>query len=147
MENNQKQIIWEDIERKDGFYISKDLSGIAAQTAANYGVFFTAYHPCEILAVVENHMNAGSDAGTVTVGLEILNDGDLLDAGDSVLVSDFNLKSAGAYYSMKRGVDLSSTRQLKIGDRLALKDTGTLTDVQGVIITVYMKYLGRGHYR
>ena len=136
---------FENIENKDGFYVTETV--ISGATAANYGVIFTAIHPCEVMAVSESHTTAGSDAGSVTLNVERLEPGEALNSGDTLLATAFNLKSTINTPVTYSGGELTiSARQLKPGDRLALKDTGTLTAVAGVQVTVYLKRLGKGGY-
>lgn len=144
---DQGLIAIDSIENKDGFYISTKVTDTMAATAANYGVFYTAFRPCEILWVAETHKTAGTDVGAVTLNLEILDSAEALDAGDTVLSTAFDLKSTADTPVMKSGTDLSSSRQMKEGQRLALKDSGALTSVADVVVTVYFKQLGKGHYR
>lgn len=144
---DQGLIAIDSIENKDGFFITTKVVNTDAATAANYGVFFTAFRPCEILWVAETHKTAGTDGGAVTLNLEILDSAEALDAGDEVLTTAFSLKSTADTPVIYSGQDLNSTRQMKEGQRLALKDAGTLTSVNDVVITVYLKQLGKGHYR
>lgn len=140
---------WEDIQNKDGFYITVSLPGTQPQTAANYGVFFTAYRACEVMEVSEVHEVAGNDAGAVTLDIEKLTGTTALDSGVSILASTFNLKSTARTITrdtIKTGIALSVNRQLKPFDRLALKDVGTLATLQGVQVTLYLKFLSRGSY-
>lgn len=138
---------WEDIQNKDGFYITASLPGVLSQTTGYYGAFFTAYMPCEILQVTEVHTVAGNDAGAVTLDIEKLTGTTALGSGVSVLASTFNLKSTANTVVRKMGRDLSVNRQILPGDRIALKDAGTLTTLEGVQVTLYLKFLGRGTYR
>lgn len=135
----------EQIENKDGFYITVNLAGTQPQTAGNYGAFFTAYYPCEVLQITEVHTVAGSS--TPTLDIEKLTGTTVLGSGSSILASTFNLASTANTVVRKRGLTLSKNRSLKPGDRLALKDIGTLTALQGVQITLYLKFLNRGSYR
>lgn len=138
---------WEEIENKDGFYITVNLTGVLAQTSGYYGAFFTARHPFEVLRASEVHTVAGSDAGAVSVDIEKVEGTTAIGSGTSVLASTFDLKSTANTVVYKEAYNLSSARILKEGDRLALKVSGTLTDLQGVQITLYCKMSGRGHYR
>lgn len=135
----------EQIENKDGFYITMNLFGAQAGSGTSYEVIFTARHACEVLWVAETHRNPAGAA--CTLNLEILASGEALDAGDTVLATAFDLQSAADTPVEKTGNDLTATRQLRTGDRLAMKDTGTVTDVRGLSLTVYLKPLGKGHYR
>lgn len=139
-------LIWEKIDNKDGFYITATV--ITASTAGNFGVIFTALHPCEIMRAYESHTTAGTDAGAVTLNLEKLTSGEALDAGDSVLTTGWNLKSTANTPVEKTSLDLvKANRQLSTGDRLALEDSGVLTALVGVQVTVYFKRLGKGGYK
>lgn len=63
---------FEDIFNKDGFYVEANLPSTDPQTAANYGMVFTALRPCEVLEVSEVHGTLGTDGGAVTLQLERL---------------------------------------------------------------------------
>jgi len=60
----------QDIQSKDGNEITVHLAGTLAQTAANYGIFFIANRPIEIMKIKEVHTVAGNDAGAVTLQLD-----------------------------------------------------------------------------
>lgn len=135
------------LDVKDGFFLTVNLTGTAGATAGNYGTFYTARHPVEVLWVAESHTVAGTNAGAVTLDIEKLTGTQALDAGVSILSATFNLKGTANTVVQKEGYSLSVNRQLKQGERLALKDTGTLTDVAGVQVTLYLKFLARGNYK
>lgn len=138
----------EDIVHKYGFHKSTSLPSTQSQTATNYGVFFTAYWPCEVLIVTERHTVAGTSAGSVTLNLVKVPSGSAIASGTSVLVSAFDLKSTANVPVNKLGsAQLSTARQLKPGDSLAAVSSGTLTSLEGVHLEVYLKPLGRGDYR
>jgi hypothetical protein len=137
---------YEEIQRKGGIVVTADLFGTDPATAANYDVFFTAPRPVEIMEVWETHRVAGTDAGAVTLNLEILDSGEALDAGDTVLNAAFSLKTTANTPQSASGSDLSANRILTAGQRLALRDTGTLTAVAGLSVTVYLKYANRGDF-
>jgi len=141
------EVIWENIRRKDGFYITVNLFDTQPQTAANYGIFFTARHPCEVLMVSEVHGTLGTDGGVVTLDVEKLTGTTAKGSGTSVLASTFNLKSTVDTVVFKGGQDLSVARQLVQGNRLAIKSSGTLTALKDVQVTLYLKMSGRGDYR
>ena len=126
--------------------ITIQLPGALPATAANYEVFFIALRPYEVMEVAEAHRVLGTHADPVTVNIERLSGTEALDAGDTICVAGFNLKSTINTVVMKKTVELQN-RILNIGDRLALKDAGTLTDVAGLTITLLLKPLGRGDYR
>lgn len=137
---------FENIENKDMQFVTVNVSGTNAATATNYGKFFTALRPYEVMEVSEVHGTAGTDAGSVTLGIERLQDTEALGSGDDVLVSDFNLKDTINTVVTKKTVELQN-RKLNIGDRLALKDTGTLTAVADVQVTILLKPRNKGDYR
>lgn len=119
--------------------ISHTLPGTAPATAGNYGPFHIVTKPCVVEAVWESHEVIGSDGSAVTVGIEKLTSGTAPGSGVSVLESEFNLK--GTINVPVKGT-LSATpsnRQLAIGDRLALEDTGTLTAVAGLTVTIVLR--------
>lgn len=143
----EPQVQWNEINLKDGFIITHYISDGA--TATNYDVIFTAPFPCEVSKVIETHRVAGTNVGAVILDLEKLTTGQALNDGVTILRSEFNLKSTINTPVIKSGIGLLSTnvRQFKEGDRLALKDGGTLTAVAGVQITIYLFPLGKGGYR
>jgi len=135
--------------KRDGFHIPVSITGVLAQTATNYGVVFIARFPCEVSWVSESHAVAGSDGGAVTLNIESLKSGVATGAGDDILVTAFDLKSTADTPVRYSGRDLviSKARQLKEGDRLGLVVSGTLTALQDMNITIYLKPLGNGEYR
>lgn len=135
----------EEINNKDGFYITVNLTGAAPQTAANYGVFFTAYYACEVSQVTEVHTVISDD--NATLDIEKLTGTTAPDSGNSILTAVYDLTSTANTVIRKRGIDLSSHRGLKPGDRLSLKDGGNLTAIEGIQVTLYIKPRGNGDYR
>lgn len=124
-----------DLARKQ-LYVSHTIQGTAAATGTNYGVFWIVPVACVITAFEEVHQTAGSDAGAVTVTLEKLSGTTAPDAGDVVLSTALSLKATAD--TVQAGV-LTTTlayRTLDAGDRLCLKDSGTLTAVANVTVRV-----------
>lgn len=139
------QIDFNEIVNKDGFVVSKSLDGASPATAANYGVIFIAPFKCAVVQIDEVHTTAGTNGGAVTLNVERLQGTEALDAGDALLSTAFNLK--GIANTVQNGALVAnSTVVLEKGDRLALKDSGTLTDVAGVCVTVKFIPIGKGHY-
>lgn len=137
-----------EIYNKDPYVIRHAIIGTAAAGAANYAVFFIAPFKLEITGFYEVHQTAGSDGGTVTLQLERLQVAEALDAGDTLLAAALNLKAAAD--TVQTGVLITSARDslvLSKGDRLALKDAGTLTAVANVVVIVTYKPIGQGHFR
>lgn len=135
----------EEINNKDGFYITVNLVSTVPQTAANYGLFFTATRPCEVLKVKEVHTVAGDD--NATLDIEKLTGTTAIESGSSILTAVFDLTSTANTVVTKSGTGLSSSRGLLEGDRLALKDGGNLTVIEGVQVTLYLIPRGKGEYR
>lgn len=117
-------------------YVAHSIYGTDAATAANYGVFFIAQVPCYVSAFKEVHSTAGTDAGAVTVTLEKLTGTEALDAGDAVLASALSLKATADTVQNGTLTTTLTNRNLAVGDRLALDDAGTLTNVAGVSVIV-----------
>jgi len=143
MENQNIQ--WNELALKDGFQITHLI--VDGATAANYDVIFTAPFPCEVSKVIETHRVASSSG---TLNIEKLTSGQALDtANATILTTAFSTATTANTPQIKQGTDLvqSSIRQLKEGDRLSLKDGGTLTSSAGVQITIYLFPLSRGSYR
>lgn len=136
-----------EIQRKDLVPITVCIPGTDAATAANYGKFFIALRPYEVAEVAEVHATAGSDGSDVTLNIERLQGTEALGSGDEILKTAFNLKGTANTVVTKSGYADLQNRVLEIGDRLALKDAGTLTAVNDVVVTVLLKPLGRGDYR
>jgi len=153
------------LDAKDGFYlvvnypgqilsdytIVIDFDAKSSTITKSFGAsdlpFFIARHPCEVLWVAESHIVAGTNAGAVTMDVVKLTSGQAVASGVSILTAEFDMKSTANTPVQKEGKDLSANRQLKNGDRLALDFTGTLTDLAGVQVTLYLKNLARGHYK
>ena len=129
------------LDAKDGFFITASAFG------ASDLPFFIARQPCEVLWVAESHIVAGSDAGAVTLDIVKLTSGQAVASGTSILTTTFDMKSTANTPVQKEGGELANTRQLVNGERLALDFTGTLTDLAGVQVTLYLKNLARGHYK
>lgn len=118
--------------------ITVNLQGTSAATATNYGIFFIAESPMRLASVSEVHTTLGTDAGAVTLQIEKLTGTTAPDSGTALLSTAFNLK--GTINTVQYGVLVSSIATiLQRGDRLCLKDAGTLTAVAGVNVTVWLK--------
>ena len=136
-----------EIQNKDGNEMTISLPGVQPQTASNYGIFYIANRPIEIRKIKEVHSVAGNDGSAVTLQVEKLTGTTALDSGSTLLTTAFNLKGTDNTVVSYEGRGLTSNRILKEGDRLALKDSGTLTNLQGVCVTIYYTYANCGHYR
>lgn len=107
-------------------------------TGANYGAFFIADRPYLVMSFVEMHAVAGNDPGAVTLQLERLQGTEAADSGDALLRTALSLKATA---NTPQYGDLVSTGEtlLQKGDRLCLKDSGTLTSLSNLVVTVYLQ--------
>ena len=121
--------------------ITVRVQGTDAATASNYGIFFV--NPLETIlrihSIAEVHQVAGSDAGTVSLQIERLQGTEALDAGDALLSTAFDLKGTANTVQYGTLVSNGELLQLNKGDRLALKDSGVLTAVENVCISIILK--------
>lgn len=127
--------VWEEIARKK-FYIHHTIAGTAAATAANYGVFWIAPYACHVDSFKEVHQTAGSNGGAVTLTLEKLTGTQAPDGGVVMLASTLSLKATANTVQSGSMTTTLANRNLVQGDRLCLKDSGTLTDVANVTVMV-----------
>lgn len=134
-----------DILDKDGFWVFHYISDAA--TASNYDVIFTALQPCEILQVSATWRVAGTVDSTLQI--EKLTSGQALDAGSTILTAAFDTTATANTPIIKTSRDLvfTNARKFDVGDRIALKDSGTLTTLAGLQVTIYLQRTGKGHYQ
>ena len=138
--NNSNEVRIEQLPRQF-FTVSAVVQDTSAATAANYGVFFIAPFSCEVIETWESHKTAGSDAGAVTLDIEKLTSAQALDDGVSMLTSTFNLKSTANTPVRVKSTTTVLNQFIEPGHRLALKDSGTLTAVAHVCVTVLLRVL------
>lgn len=119
-------------------FITVSLPDTQSQTASNYGLIFVATRPCAIKAISEVHTTAGSS--TPTLQVERLTGTTALGAGSLVLETAFDL--AGTANTVQRGeiIPTGNVVGLSLGDRLALRVSGTLTSLKGVCVTIELKF-------
>lgn len=121
-------------------FVTVSIPGVQAQTAGNYGIFFIAPRSCIIKSITEVHNVAGTNGSAVTLNVERLQGTETLGAGDVLLSTAFNLKATANTVQNGTLVTTGKVLGLNTGDRLALKDTGTLTTLEGVCITIEILY-------
>lgn len=137
---------YEEIDNKIGILISRDYPTTTPQTVTNFGYIFTAPFPYEVLSVTEKH----AVAGTVSPVLDVLRvpNGTALASGATILKSTFDLTSTANTAVMKQGNSgLSTNRAFGAFESIALKMTGTLTTLEGVVVTIYIKPKNMGDFR
>lgn len=132
--------------KKDGFYVTADLFGTTAATAANYGIILVARYSIEVLQIIERH-----EVGASGAQLRILNvpNGTAPASGDSMLASTsfFDLNATANTNQIKQASDLNNFRIINQGDAIGLKTANALTGLTGVHVTIYFRNVGRGNYR
>lgn len=119
--------------------VSGIVFGDSAATAANYGVFLVADRAYEILSISESHRVIGSDGGTVTVSVEKCATGIAPNSGVDLLATALSLKATANTPQFGTLTTTKADLLLKRGDRLLLKDVGTLTSVSDVCLTVILR--------
>lgn len=128
---DSSRIFFSDIVQRK-IWVHHTIAGTAAATGTNYGVFFIVPVACSLTKFQEVHQTAGSDAGAVTVTLEKLTGTTAPDSGTEMLASTLSLKATANTVQSGTLAALQTTLQLAAGDRLCLKDSGTLTAVVNV---------------
>lgn len=134
---------YEQIENKDMQSVTVHLKNTEPATAANYGAFFIASRPYEVMEI-RAVWSTASTSGTLMV--ERLQGTTAEGSGDDVLASTIDMSGTAATVVARKTTDLQN-RKLSVGDRLALEDGGTLTNQANLIVTVLLKPLGKGGYK
>ena len=137
--NNSRRVNFKDINQRS-LFVYWTIPGIQAATATNYGVIFTSPVNGYIKSITEVHQTLGTNGSPVTLNIEKLTGTQALDAGVEVLQTAFDLKAS--INVVRTGIISYTTSRsaLSIGDRLALKDTGTLTSVANVTVVIEIIY-------
>lgn len=135
-----------DVLNKDPFVLTPNLFGTAPATAGNYGAFYTAPFPCEILAVSAVWETAATGGGSGALQIEKVTGTTAVGSGTTLLATAFDLTSTANTVNYATLTATVLDRQLNRGDRLALRDSGTLTSCAGLQVTVLVKPLQKGHY-
>ena len=127
------------LRRKNAMAVYTSLKGDEAATAENYGVFFInpfAY-PLKVISVREAHTSSASEAGGVIV--EKLTGTQALDGGVLITNDSFDLTgTANTIVSSALSSVVSSTI-LANNNRLALKDSGGLSGIRGIMVVVELQ--------
>lgn len=143
----KEEIDYQNLINKDVMSFNVWVPGTSAATSTNYGRFITLKQPIQILRIQEIHETAGSDAGAVTLDVVVVSNGSAISTGTSLLASTFNLKSTADTLVTKQKRDLSSARTIAPTQSIALKTSGTLTAVAGVMVTVFYQFYAKGSYK
>lgn len=125
-------------------YIHVAVEDTRAIDVDDYGHFWIAPYACVVLEAVEMHKVAGSDGGAVTLQVEKVGNGVAVGSGVDLLTTPFNLKGTANTLQSSSIVSTSTSgvrdATMKIGDRLALLPTGTLTSLRTVIVRVTVQH-------
>ena len=138
--NDASRVNWNDLAQRR-YYIAHSLPNTQPQTSGNYTHFFIAPAPCVVTAISEVHQTAGTDSSAVTLQIEKLSGTTAPGSGNSILGTALSLKATAN--TVQNGV-LTMTladRTLAKGDRLALKSSGTLTAVAGLVVLTEIQVL------
>ena len=160
LENQFANQTMRNIADKFGITQSVFISGTNAQTATNYGQFFIAPFPMNVLFVGYKHIVAGTGNGTIKLQSSANSSGtltDLLVDSSNADTSFDTTKAANTVFfasgtntgiaNQVANLKLQSTPHLNTFDSLTLTTSGTLTTLQSVTITVYLGATNSGRYR
>jgi hypothetical protein len=134
-----------DIMNKDGFYASGFLPGANASAATNYGVIFIALVKCELVAVKVSWETGGSVDSTLQI--EKLTGTTVPGSGTNLLAAALATTTVANTVASPALTTTKDNRVFSPGDRLALKDGGTLTNLAGLAVTCVFHPIGKGHYQ
>lgn len=119
--------------------IEASLPGVQPATASNFSTIFIADRPYTVILAQEIHGTAGTDAGAVTLDITKDTGTGAPTSGSSVLNgATFNLKGTANTLQTILGIP-SGIAQLAVGDRLALKLTGTPTSLASVQVEIALR--------
>jgi len=102
-------------------------------------LFFIAPYDCYIIAANEAHTVKGTDGSAVWIQIEKLTGTQAPGAGTVLLGNNSNngFDAKGNVNTVQYGTfKTGASRKLSKGDRLAIKGTGTLTALDGVVVMV-----------
>ena len=119
--------------RVQSFTVKAHLPGTSAATAANYGRFWTAPAKC-VIDSVEAVWSANSTSGTVTV--HKVPSGTAQDGGTALLSSTISTASGADTRAQGTLSTTKATTELAAGDSLQIVDSGTLTSLTDLAVTV-----------
>lgn len=136
---DSNQVNYLDLYQKK-LWVHHTIQGIQAATATNYGVFLIVPAACLVTKIQEVHMTLGTDGGAVSLNIEKLTGTQALDAGSALLSTAFDLKASINVVRTGTLTTTSSVRSLARGDRLSMKDAGTLTAVANCTVLVELQF-------
>lgn len=116
------------------------LFGTQAATAGNYSVFFTAPFALSVSQITEVHTALGTDGSAVSLDIEKLTGTTAPGSGTAITASPFNLKSTINTVVTGTLSTTIGTVNFAVGNRMALKLTGTPTSVANVTVTLLINF-------
>ena len=140
---NTQTTRFENIENKDMQSVTVRLKSTDAATAGNYGTFFIATRPYEVMEI---HAIWATASTSGTLNVERLTGTTAEGSGDDIIGTAVAMSGTANTVNVKKTSDITN-RQLATGDRLALVDAGTLTNQVNLVVTVVLKPRGKGDYR
>jgi len=124
--------------RVQSFTAHTVLAGTAPATAGNYGKFWIAPAKCVVDSVTAV-WSANSSSGTVTV--HKVPSGTAQDSGTALLSSTISTASGANTNSAGTLSTTAATIELAAGDSLQLVDSGTLTSLTDLAVTVGLHWI------
>lgn len=133
-------------EVKFGDYITHKIVGALAADTDNYGAFFIAKNPIEVIRVAVT-MDDSPTIGPAELDVLICKVGEAhVGAGTTLLNDKFSLTDA-FQSQYKDGRDLTNNRILKEGHKISAVLSGTYAGIKGLTITVYYKNINVGYIK
>lgn len=115
------------------------VTGTSAATATNYGRIFLADRAYKIIQATETHRTLGTDGSAVTLDLEKATGTQAEGSGVNMTATNFNLKGTiDTVQTILPSATYANTL-LAAGDRIILKDTGVLTAVADVAVSIVLQ--------
>ena len=121
-----------------GFVVSHALVGAEPATAANYGSFWIAPAKCVVDSITYS-FSANSSSGTVEV--EKVPSATAQGSGTNLQSSTVSTASGANTNQSATLSTTAATVELAAGDRLALEDSGTLTSLTDLVVTVGLHWI------
>lgn len=136
---DMNKVSFVDVDQKR-MYLSHTIPGVTAATDTNYSVIFIAPVAMSVESFKEVHTTAGTDAGAVTLQLEKLTSTTAPGSGTTMLSTALSLKATANTVQTGSLTTTLANRALAIGNRLALKKSGTLTAVANVTVLIELSF-------
>lgn len=120
-------------------FVTIVIQGTSAQTSSNYGVMFISPFAGFFKGVMEVHTISGSS--TPTLQIEKLTGTTVTGLGINLLQTPFNLAgTANTVQTGKLANIPNNAFNVKVGDRIGLSVTGTLTTLSHVVVVIQLQY-------